>query len=37
MQIRAVRDTKVLLPGDEPDDLEPFDRLPRDGESITSA
>lgn len=34
MQIRAIRDTKVALPGDEPEDLEPFDQLPRDGESI---
>jgi uncharacterized protein YjbI with pentapeptide repeats len=35
MQFRAVRDTKVTLPGEEPDDLEPLDRLPREGESIT--
>jgi uncharacterized protein YjbI with pentapeptide repeats len=35
MQIRAVRDTKVTLPGDEPDDLEPLDRLPHEGESIS--
>ena len=35
MQVRAVRDTKVTLPGDEPDDLEPLERLPREGESIT--
>ena len=35
MQIRAVRDTKVTLPGEEPDDLEPYNRLPGNGESIT--
>ncbi|GAA2525764.1 pentapeptide repeat-containing protein [Winogradskya humida] len=35
MQIRAVRDLKVVLPGDEPDDLPRWGRIPGDGEAVT--
>jgi len=35
MQIRTVHEVKITLPGDEPDDLDVLDRLPREGEPIT--
>jgi uncharacterized protein YjbI with pentapeptide repeats len=37
MPTRTVRDTEIALPDDDPDDLDPIDRLPRDEESITEA
>ena len=37
MQARTVRDTKIVLPGEDPDDLEDIDQLPGDGDSITEA
>ncbi|RSM55055.1 hypothetical protein DMB66_36520 [Actinoplanes sp. ATCC 53533] len=37
MQIRAVRDVKVVLPGDKPDDLPRWERIPRAGEAVTEA
>jgi uncharacterized protein YjbI with pentapeptide repeats len=35
METRAVRDLKIVLPGEEPDDLDPCEGIPRDGTSIT--
>ncbi len=34
MQTRTLRDLTVLLPGDEPDDLDPIDYTPRQGASV---
>jgi uncharacterized protein YjbI with pentapeptide repeats len=35
MQIRAVRDVKVLLPGEQPDDLPRWEKVPRAGEAVS--
>jgi uncharacterized protein YjbI with pentapeptide repeats len=34
MRTRNVRDTRVALPVDDPEDLEPFTRVPRSGERL---
>lgn len=34
MQIRTVHNIKITLPGDEPDDLDVLDGIPRDGQPI---